>query len=146
MRFVSVTREVASLRISGAVDNHALVVHSQGHPVEMAVEQLPRLSTGHYQEETDDMTTLQEQLHRLQHQMKDVLCRIQQTSQKVHHTQQQVQQVQSTQQQMNCEIGAALQTLQQLDQQSQDCVQQLRQHVEKFQAGSTAVEPIRTTK
>ncbi|KAF9363664.1 hypothetical protein BGX34_003597 [Mortierella sp. NVP85] len=118
---VSVARDVASLRISDADNNQALVVRSQGHPTAIAMTRPSNTSPNQYQQGA----TLQEQLHQLQQQVEGILRKMQQTDQQIQQTQQQMQQtgqqIQQTQQQM-----------QQTDQQIQQTQQQMQDRIDKI--------------
>jgi len=120
-------RDVASLRISDVDNNQALVVRSQGQSAAIAVQRLPNTSAGHYQQETGNNVTLQEQLHQLQQQIEGILGKMQQTDQQTQHAQQQIQD----------QIDKMLQTLQQTDRQhtedTQRKAQQLDLHREQLE-------------
>ncbi|KAK3815358.1 MAG: hypothetical protein J3Q66DRAFT_441491 [Benniella sp.] len=121
----SVTRDVASLRISEiGDDNQALIVHPQGHLSVGAIQMLPTQSASHHSQGADNMT-LQEQLHQPQQQVQRIHREIQEIHGRIQQT---GQQAQDTQQQMKDDVDT---TLQQMDQRIQDSVQQLREQVEE---------------
>ena len=121
----SVTRDVASLRISEiGDDNQALIVRPHGHLSEGAIQSLPNQSASHHPPGADNMT-LQEQLHQLQQQVQQIHREIQEIQGRIQQT---GQQAEDTQQRMKDDVAT---TLQQMDQRIQDSVQQLREQVEE---------------
>ncbi|KAF9353438.1 hypothetical protein BGX34_011563, partial [Mortierella sp. NVP85] len=113
-------RSVASLRIGDVDNNQALVVRSQGHSAAIAVQRLPNTGASHYQQETGNNVTLQEQLHQLQQQIEGILGKMQQTDQQTQHTQQQTQD----------QIDKILQSLQQTDRQHTEDTQRMAQQLD----------------
>ncbi|KAK3815357.1 MAG: hypothetical protein J3Q66DRAFT_441490 [Benniella sp.] len=128
----SVTRDVVSLRISEIDDNQALIVHSQGRLSERPIPGLPTTSASHHPPGAEDNVTQQEELHRLQQQMRqahqqmeEILGRVQQTN----------EHIQTTQQQMKDDIDTTLQ-------QTQQSLQQLGQRFDEAQEREEALQTL----